>query len=266
MKTARTRPPERRSFRRILQEELASRCAQNPQYSLRAFARRLGIHHSTLSQILRGKRALTSRAILRFGETLGLPETEIRAYQEAEPLFSGRPTAGSTQFARDAADVLSDWHHFAILELTRLETFRPDVRWIARVLDVTPDDAQIAVARLARLRLLEMRSRERWVDLSGDTWVDFEDFTQVALERLAEQSARRLSASLASGAGPGRSHSVSTFAADASRLSQAIALLERCRAEIAQLLEGGERNDALVHLELHLFPITPSPTIGGKDD
>lgn len=266
MKTARTQPHEHRSFRRLLQEELARRCSQNPQYSLRAFARRLGIHHSTLSQILRGKRALTSRAILRFGETLGLPEAEIRAHQEAEPLFAGVPSSGPAQFARDAAGVLSDWHHFAILELTRLDTFRPDVRWIARVLDATPDDVQVAVARLVRLRLLEMRSRKRWIDLSGDTWVHFEDFTRVALERLAEQSTRRLSASLASGAAPNRSHSVSTFAADGSRLAQANAILERCRAELVQLLEGGDRKDALVHLELHLFPITPPSTTGETHD
>jgi hypothetical protein len=98
------------------------------------------------------------------------------------------------------------------------------------------------------------------VDLSGDTWVNFEDFTRMALERLAEQSARRVSASLARGSAPNRSHSVSTFAADASRLTQAIALLERCRADVVQLLEGGERKDVLVHLDVHLFPISFPPT------
>jgi predicted enzyme related to lactoylglutathione lyase len=41
-------------FRELLQRELAKRCAENPQFSLRAFAKALRIDHSTLSQILRG--------------------------------------------------------------------------------------------------------------------------------------------------------------------------------------------------------------------
>ena len=38
------------------------------------------------------------------------------------------------------------------------------------------------------------------------------------------------------------------------------------RAEIVQLLESGGRKDALVHLELHLFPITPTPTAGATHE
>jgi transcriptional regulator with XRE-family HTH domain len=39
-----------------MQEELRIRHESNPRYSLRAFAAFLGTGHSTLSQILRGKR------------------------------------------------------------------------------------------------------------------------------------------------------------------------------------------------------------------
>jgi hypothetical protein len=50
------------------------------------------------------------------------------------------------------------WYHFAILELTRLQDFQPDSRWIARVLGLNPDEVNIALARLMRLGLLEMVS------------------------------------------------------------------------------------------------------------
>ena len=72
------------------------------------------------------------------------------------------------QLSRDAALSLAEWHHHAILELTRLASFTPDVRWIARVLDVPVDDVNVAVTRLARLGLLDMQSRTRWVDTAGN--------------------------------------------------------------------------------------------------
>ncbi|MEE6249990.1 MAG: hypothetical protein VX583_06285, partial [Bdellovibrionota bacterium] len=42
----------------ILMEKLSSRQSRNPSYSLRAFANDIGIHPSSLSQILKGNRGL----------------------------------------------------------------------------------------------------------------------------------------------------------------------------------------------------------------
>src|SRR4029450_10529743 len=67
------------------------------------------------------------------------------------------------QLSRDAALTLAEWHHHAILELTRLTSFRPDVRWISRVLDVPVDDVNVAITRLVRLGLLDMQAPTRWV-------------------------------------------------------------------------------------------------------
>jgi transcriptional regulator with XRE-family HTH domain len=50
------------TFRTVLQTERERRRAVNPRYSLRSFARDLSVDHSTLSQILRGKRRLTGRS------------------------------------------------------------------------------------------------------------------------------------------------------------------------------------------------------------
>ena len=71
------------SFRTFLQAELARRCARSNQYSLRAFARFLELDHSTLSQLLRGKRRLTDRTIRRCGVRLGLDEDSIAEFTRA---------------------------------------------------------------------------------------------------------------------------------------------------------------------------------------
>src|SRR5689334_21718036 len=157
--------PASHRFRRVLQEELAVRCARNPRYSLRAFARYLRLDHSTLSQLLRGRRRFTQRTIERVGARLALTQAMITQFVELERVpLEPWTTRELRQLSRDAALSLAEWHHHAILELTKLTSFRPDVRWISRVLDVPVDDVIIAITRLARLGLLDMSSRTSWVD------------------------------------------------------------------------------------------------------
>lgn len=255
MKTAlgRSQPPP--SFRVHLQAELARRCAANAQYSLRAFARDLGTNHATLSQILRAERPLTPKAITEFGTALKLPADKIRAYCASEPIATSAARNGAAILTRDAADVLGEWHHFALLELTHLESFTPDVRWISQVLGISTDAVAAALSRLLRLRMLEMRG-PTWVDVSGDAIAHADDFTRTAIERLFEQVRHLTAASIAQPDHPHRSHGVTTLAADSRQLPAAIAAIERFRGELADILNS-DTPAALVHFELHLFPITP---------
>lgn len=182
-------------FRLFLQAELARRCSANVQYSLRSFAIFLGLNHSTLSQLLRGKRALTNRTIESLGLKLGLNQTEIENYKANENLAAFRTSATSRQIRQltvDTVNLLSDPAHRAILELTRLGEFQPDSRWIARVLNSDVDEVNVAISRLTRLGLLEMQDHNRWVDRSGVEQLGQDAFANLIVQRLSEQ-VRRLS-------------------------------------------------------------------------
>jgi transcriptional regulator with XRE-family HTH domain len=132
-------------FRLFLQHELAARQARNPQYSLRAFAKRLDVDHATLSQWLRGRRPMTRRTIETLARRLRLPAKQVRVFVEHR--------------APEGPDL-------AILELTRRRGFRADTRWIAAQLDVSVDEANIALHRLLHLDLLRMDAADRWIDTS----------------------------------------------------------------------------------------------------
>lgn len=183
--------PGEGSFRQLLQRELARRCATNARYSLRSFARQLGVDHSTLSQILRGVRPVTPHTVRSLGAPLGLSEAAIDAFIAHERLFAAARDAVAEemqQLTRDAMHVVTDWRHYAILELTHLEHFQPDVRWISRVLEAAPDDINVAIQRLLRLGLLEMSSVERWTDASAELISGAHEFSRAALARLLQQA------------------------------------------------------------------------------
>ncbi|MBV9960482.1 MAG: TIGR02147 family protein [Acidobacteria bacterium] len=183
-------------FRLYLQTELARRCSHNRQYSLRSFALQLDVDHSTLSQVLRGKRRLTTQMIEKFGRRLNLSQEDIEAFvAQAELMKSGKTVMASMaqQLTLDAVQLLSDTRHQSILELLQLEYFRPDVRWIARVLNTAPDEVNIALSRLLRLGLLEMATPDRWLDKSDSLCRDRNDFAAQVIRKLSEQ-VRKLSA------------------------------------------------------------------------
>ena len=130
------------TFHDLLQGELARRRANNPRYSLRAFARQLGIDHSALSQILRRRRRLTTRVLRRLGLALRMPQADIdRATAEANAE--------------------------ALLQAVSDPAFRPDCRWIAAKLAMPLKEVQIALHEVLRSGRVVMRSHRTWEVLNG---------------------------------------------------------------------------------------------------
>jgi transcriptional regulator with XRE-family HTH domain len=125
------------AFSELLREELERRRAGNPRYSLRAFARRLQVDHSTLSQLLRGRRRLSSRTMALLGARIGLGAAAIR----------------------DCSAVENDAR---VLRAVRHPSFRPDSRWLAVRTGLPLDEVNISLQRLLHGRALTMTSRTVW--------------------------------------------------------------------------------------------------------
>ena len=71
-----------------------------------------------------------------------------------------RSTAGAEEpayfeLAVDTFNVIADWYHYAILELSKMEGFRSEPRWIAKKLHLTMAETRTAIGRLLRLGLLK---------------------------------------------------------------------------------------------------------------
>jgi uncharacterized protein (TIGR02147 family) len=248
-------------FRRLLCAELARRCAGNPRYSLRAFAKGLGVDHATLSQLLRGRRTLTEAMIRRLARRLKLDDAAIQDHIAAAQRAEGAPREPGSlrevrQLTADAASLMQQWQHFAILELTRLDSFRPDSRWIARVLGIGIDDVNIALQQLIRLNLLEMVSPTRWVDRTGDAAITVEGLAHLAVQNLAQQT-RHLAERALARPDPGLcDYSTTTVAVSTARLPDIIEHIARFRRELLSMLERDATRDDLYQLDISFYPVT----------
>jgi len=124
-------------FRDLLKSELERRRLSNRRYSLRAFARFLGVHHATLSRLLRGGGPVAPRCVRSIGGRLGLAAADVA-------LLAGRENEA------------------AVLAALRRPGFRADSRWLASAAGIPVNDVNIALHALLQQRRLRMLSRERW--------------------------------------------------------------------------------------------------------
>jgi uncharacterized protein (TIGR02147 family) len=255
------RSPAPVSFRQVLQAELARRCSNNPHYSLRAFAKFLGFDHSTLSQLLRGKRRLTARAVRKFATRLGLNADEtatLIAREEQLPADAGDEEVERQvrELAIDTASLIADWHHYAILELVHVKDFRPDSRWIGRVLGIPVDEVNVALQRLLRLGLLEMAAPDRWVDRLGDATASVQGFAHAAVERFSEQVRQLTMRAVRSLPQGSYEYSSTTLAVNTARIPAAIEKIARVRDELMAFLSHSTDRDDVYQLEISLVPVT----------
>jgi transcriptional regulator with XRE-family HTH domain len=245
-------------FRHVLQAELARRCSRNPQYSLRAFAKYLGVDHSSLSQLLRGKRRMTARAIRKFCARLGFDAETTAAYVAGEPEETDDVAVAREvrQLACDMASLIADWQHYAILELIHVRDFQPDSRWVARVLGITVDEVNVAVHRLLRLGLLEMAATDQWVDRLGDATASARSFARAAVEQFSQQ-VRQLTLQAVGSLPEGKyEYSSTTLAVNTARVPAAIAMLERMRDELLAFLGQSTDRDDVYQLAISFVPLT----------
>ena len=160
-----------RDYRRVLKDEFSRRCESNARYTMRAFARDLGVAPSTLSETLGGRHHLSQSSARRVAVKLGLDDREAAIFVEMVALKTGRSQlrrklaenrldsasndGKEPALREDVFALVADWHHLAILELTKMPNVSADPEWVSRSLGISRETAAEAIDRLIRLDLLE---------------------------------------------------------------------------------------------------------------
>lgn len=105
-------------FQAVLADEFARRRQVNPRYSLRAFAGSLGMEHSTLSQLLRGRRSITWKSIHVIAAKLRWAGSSVLAGAGDGVKFDSRRIARNLGLSVDEVNVaLTDLCMFGLIEL-----------------------------------------------------------------------------------------------------------------------------------------------------
>ena len=245
-------------YRQLLAAELMRRRSRNSLYSIRAFAKGLGLSKTTLADVLAGRRHLSRRNAEHVAARLSLSPAELQQMlDQIRP--ASRPRTEFLTLEEDRFSLIADWYHYGILSLAETRDNFADAAAVARRLGIPTGIAHQAIERLVRLGYLEIHGDRMVRTTTGLTTSN--DVPSAALRRHHHQNLQLAEASLENDPVDRRDISSITMAVDPRRLPEAKALVRQFRRKVCELLEGGESREVYT-LSVQLFPLTK----GGRDD
>ncbi|RYZ80331.1 MAG: TIGR02147 family protein, partial [Proteobacteria bacterium] len=162
---------ESSSAQQFLLQEFDRRVRNNSRYSMRAYAKFLGVSAGSLSEILRKERPLSLKAATRMAERLGLSREETKQlcklveHQKRtdldSPLLKADSEAADKRIlSEDSFNLVSEWFHFAILNLMDVDGFVWRASYISKRLGISLAQSQMSMNLLLRIGLVE--NKKSW--------------------------------------------------------------------------------------------------------
>ncbi len=246
---------------RVLREAFVESQVRNPAYSLRAFARRLAISPSALSEILNGKRRISRKLAERLADKLCLDPK-----QKHDLLSRFRPTGATAkdlppsplvyeELDSDQFATIAEWYHFGILSLMETTTFEDDPTWIAERLNIKLPEATAAIERLLRLGLVR-RDANGELRLTKGRLTTSDGVRSLSLRRAHATNLALAQRSLAEDEMDRRDFSAMTLAIDASLLPEARKMIRDFQDQLATKLEVPGKQTEVYKLCVQMFPLS----------
>lgn len=243
-----------KNLKETLLAELDKRRSRNSLYSLRAFARDLGLGLGSLSEVLSGKRDLSKKNLMKVLQSLDLdPEQRAALTSSDQNPKTQTPAELHQLLLEDEFKLIADWYYLAILNLAKLKTNKADPAWISERLALEPYLAIEALERLQRLGLLKIERNK--LIRTAKPLTTSSDLPSTAIRKhhsqnliLAEKAIHNVPVEL-------REFGSVTMSVNLKNLPKVKELLLKTRKKAALLLEEGTTNEVYT-LSFQLFPVT----------
>ena len=244
-----------------IKEDFSIKQRNNPHYSLRAYARDIGIHPATLSQIIKGNRPLPQKDSNTVATRLNLGPVERSLFIESltrnkSTLDQIKVSPIDTRLMLDESyyKIIAEWEHYALLELFHLKDFGRTKEEVAHHLDLTMNRTEVVINDLVVCRLLEIDDDGLLSKVHSDVRTT-EDITSQALRESHKETLQMGIEKLEKISTELRDFSSSTLALDLKKLPEAKIIIREFRQKMAALLEEGDKTE-IYQLAIQFYPLT----------
>jgi uncharacterized protein (TIGR02147 family) len=253
-----------------LRQEFYQRHAKNPGYSLRAFARDLGVSPGQLSRLLAGSRRLTPVQRLKIAQALGW---KIAAIQKNTTV---RKTKLGRELSLDAFEWISDWRCYAVLMY--LQTPRAgrlggtEPKAIAAGLSLSIHQVREVLEKLDRIGLIRRSESGRWVEAIGPHRVTtkrslpavrlhHEQMMQRAIRALKDPSQGAFLRRMITG------QTVSLSTSSFQKICKKVSELQRLIVQLSVADQKSGTNEEVYQINVQVFPHSNSiESVSGKEE
>lgn len=264
------------NYNNYLSELLEQTRQRRPGYSLRAMAKQIGVSPATLSDVISGKKHFSETKALEVSNKLKLSAREARYFcalvqyqstksEEMRALLAAHLRTMNPRLRNefevtvDRFNLMAEWYHMAILEMTYLEETRMHVDTIAKSLGITALQAQGAIDLLVRLNLIEALGNGRYRKTHGKYLVQ-SGVPDEALRKYHHKMLELAQESLVTQTPAEKAVGSETLPLDSADLAEAKEIIETCFQQIIQLSERAKKKDHVFHLGIQLFRLTERRT------
>lgn len=139
----------------ILNQKFLELKSKNPRLSHRFFAQKIGLSSGALSEILKGKRVVSQKLAAKIAARLSLDPVDTANFV-GHSLVPANETK-DIEYLRlqdDQFHLISEWQHFAILNLIKSDQCVHRPTWLALQLNLSLKIVQDAIDRLIRLEMI----------------------------------------------------------------------------------------------------------------
>jgi uncharacterized protein (TIGR02147 family) len=260
------------SFLDILNTQFERRVAANRRYSLRAFARDMGVSTSLLSSLLNQKKGLSEKSALTICKNLGLSKVQTTVFMLSVKMTHSRSpqkrAQAQSEFQRlltkkeskallddQTLNTIANWVHLTILELSDLPQCTHEVKWFAKMLGISEAVTGKAIKSLLDSGQL-IFTNGRYLQSMNETSTEM-DKPNPALKRFHSEIIDRAKQSLTDDPPEKREFIGITLAFDSSDLQEAKEMIRTFQEEFCERFYRSAKNrNSVYQLSTQLFPLT----------
>lgn len=234
-----------------LQQSFLKRIQTNPNYSLRAFAKKMGVDQSFLSKVFRGQKFFSETSIREITPKLGVSPLEEAQLWE----LKNKSTSEFQLLEEEKFQLISNWSNFAVLELIKTKSFIPTAEHISDRLNIHIEEARSTLKRLQNLGFINIINNRITLLLPNNSWTN-NQFSSEARIQLQNNLIDKSKKALNEIHYLDRDHGSLTVAIDSKRLPEFKEKLFQIRKELDQFFQSSNSYDEVYQLTLSFFPLT----------
>jgi uncharacterized protein (TIGR02147 family) len=243
--------------------------SRNQAYSMRAFARDIGISPSRLSEVMSGKERISEKSGIIVADNLKLKAktkeywlnlvlaeiggTELVRKTAQARLEDLRKVQSYKFIQNEQLEMISGWQHGALLEMLDLDDVPHDASEFAKRLDITTSQCEDSLRRLENLKFIK-KDKDRWVT-TFDLAVSMADVPSMAVRKFHRQIMDKGITSIMEDDVADRELNSVVLAVAKSRMPEFKNAIRKFFGEFITQ-RGDDPKDELYALSVQFFPVT----------
>lgn len=250
------------SIRTLVKNYISATKSKNPLFSMRAFAKKLGISVGGLSSFLSGKTDYSVEMLEKLvNAVVSSPEKRKDILKEYNILLLEQLKERTKHSNYDYRELkeeehafIKDWYHYALLFLIKTTDFRLDILWIAKRLGIGSSEVEQALSRLVHLNLIAIND-DQSVTIKDGVVKTTDDIANESLRVMHKQMLYLAGQSIDEDSVEKRDITSLTLPVNLKNLPKAKEIIRKCQDDLMSLLPEGEMSE-VYHVLFCLYPVT----------